>query len=96
MRIMDDLHRAIEQISVLSDTAYSQYSAAVELVLSDQITEPRDVSRILDGLCDFCGEERFAALYRSVCKHIFCRYPELVVDYIRIYRSMWMAEDSAD
>lgn len=78
------------------DTAYDQYSAAVELVLSGQIADLNEVSKILDGLCDFGDEERFVELYSKVCKHVYYRYSELVGDYVNIFRSLWITDDDTD
>ena len=42
----------VQEISLLTDTAYQQYSRLVEQVLSGRITEEREIERIMDGLVD--------------------------------------------
>ena len=44
----------------------------------------------------FCDEDRFLELYRKVCKHIYHKYPELVGEYVHLYRAIWMTNDDED
>ncbi len=80
---MEELRNIVEGISKLRDTAYAHYSLLVEQVLKDQITDEQQLEQIMDGLCDFCDEIRFIDLYRSLCRHIYYQYPQLV-------ESMWL------
>lgn len=86
---MEELHGIVEEISKLRDTAYSHYSSLVEQVLKDQITEKQRLEQIMDGLCDFCDEIRFIDLYRSLCRHIYYQYPQLVGVHVALFRSLF-------
>ena len=57
---------ALEEVLKLQDTAFSQYTALVGQVLENQIIEERQLEQIMDGLLDFCDEDRFVALYRTL------------------------------
>lgn len=78
---MEELHDIVEGISKLRDAAYTHYSLLVEQVLKDRITDEQQLERIMDGLCDFCDEIRFIELYRSLCRHIYYQYPQLVGEH---------------
>ena len=41
------------------------------------------------GLCDFCDESRFIDLYRSLCRHIYYQYPQLVGEYVALFRALF-------
>lgn len=48
-----------------------------------------ELSQILDGLLEYCFDSRAVELFRQVGKAAFYKYPELVTDYVRLYREMW-------
>lgn len=78
-----------EGINKLRDAAYKQYSVLVDQVLANKITEEHKLEQIMDGLCDFCDEERFIELYRSLCRHIYYQYPQLVGEHVAMFRSLF-------
>ena len=86
---LDAIKDVVEGISALRDVAYSQYSALVNQVLNDQITDERKLEQIMDGMVDSCDEERFFVLYRSLCRHIYYRYPQLVGEHVALFRAQF-------
>lgn len=48
-----------------------------------------ELSRTLDGLLEYCFDSRAVELFRQVGKAAFYKYPELVTDYVRLYRELW-------
>ena len=90
---MEELHGIVEGIRKLRDTAYTHYSLLVEQVLKDQITDEQQLEKIMDGLCDFCDEIRFIDLYRSLCRHIYYQYPQLVGEHVALFRALFMGSD---
>ena len=83
----------VEGIRKLRDTAYAHYSLLVEQVLKDQITDEQQLEQIMDGLCDFCDEIRFIDLYRSLCRHIYYQYPQLVGEHVALFRALFEGPD---
>lgn len=94
---MKEIRDAVESISSLRNSAYSHYRDLVDLVLKDKITDERWIEEIMDGLLDFCDEQRFFELYRSLCRHIYYRYPQLVGEHVSLFRAQFeSASDSED
>lgn len=93
---MAELRNIVEGISKLRDTAYAHYSLLVEQVLKDQITDEQQLEQIMDGLCDFCDEIRFIDLYRSLCRHIYYQYPQLVGEHVALFRALFEGPDEND
>ena len=87
--VIEELRDIVKGISALRDTAYAQYSELVSQVLNNQITEEYRLEQIMDGLCDFCDESRFIDLYRSLCRHIYYQYPQLVGEYVALFRALF-------
>ena len=92
-RAMEELRNIVEGISKLRDIAYAHYSLLVEQVLKDQITDEQQLEQIMDGLCDFCDEIRFIDLYRSLCRHIYYQYPQLVGEHVALFRALFEGPD---
>ena len=86
---MEELKDIVQGISRLQDTAYSQYSVLVSQVLDNQITDEQRLEQIMDGLCDFCDENRFIKLYRSLCCHIYYQHPQLVAEHVVMSRTLF-------
>ena len=80
---------ALEEVLKLQDTAFSQYTALVGQVLENQIIEERQLEQIMDGLLDFCDEDRFVALYRTLCRQIYPQHPQLVEEHISLFREQF-------
>lgn len=91
---LEDLKSIVEVIGKLRDTAYAKYSELVGLVLENQITDERHLEQIMDGLCDFCDESRFIELYRSLCRHIYYQYPQLVGAHVTFFRALFEGNDN--
>lgn len=84
------------QINDLRNRAYRQYSALVQQVLSDQISDKESIEKILDGLLDFCDEERFIDIYRQLCRYIYHRHPTLVGEHIALFRAQFETNEGGN
>lgn len=92
---MDELRDIVSGISKLRDAAYAQYSVLVEQVLENHITEEQRLEQIMDGLCDFCDESRFIELYRSLSRHIYYQYPQLIGEHMALFRAQFEVSDES-
>lgn len=92
---LEQLKEIVEGISKLREKAYAQYSELVIQVLENQITDEQQLEQIMDGLCDFCDEGRFIELYRSLCRHIYYQYPQLVGKHVTLFRALFEGADDA-
>lgn len=92
---MEELQDIVKGIDRLRDAAYAQYSVLVEQVLEDQITVEKRLAQIMDGLCDFCDESCFIELYRTLCRHIYYQYPQLVGEHVALFRAQFEVSDES-
>ena len=93
---MEEIKRIIENIQLLRDAAYNQFLILTEDIVSDRITDIQKIEWIMDRVGDFLDEDRFIELYRKICKHISFNYPEIVGEYVDLYRVLWMTKDDND
>lgn len=88
------IRETVQRLFRLMDTAYQQYSQLVEQVVKDRITGEQEIERIMDGLMDFGDDQRFLALYKALCRHVYDKHPTLVREHIALFRTQF--EERAD
>ena len=91
-KLLNGLGGIVEEINGLRDLAYVQYSKAVNEVLAGRITDGREIEHILDGIMDFGEDIRFSNLSKKPCRHIYNQYPQLVGDFMSMYRMLFVEE----
>lgn len=87
---LEQIRELAQAMSALYDNAYQVYSDMVSSVLNDWITEEKDIEHIMDGLLDYCEDERFLQLYKNLCRHVYNHYPKLVGEHIALFRAQFM------
>lgn len=85
-----------ESIHHLRNTAYYHYTALVKQVIQNQITSEMHIELIMDGLLDFCDEERFIEIYRQLCRHIYYKYPALVGEHVALFRALFETKEGEE
>ena len=86
-QILKDLKLISEQHQQIYDHAYKVYTDAVNSMVSVLLPDERQVEQLLDGLLDFCDDNRFLKLYKKLCRHVYALYPHLVTEYVQLYHS---------
>ena len=90
------IREIVQEISRLMDNAYQQYSHLVEQVLSGRITEEREIERIMDGLVNFGDDPRLLELYKTLCRHVYYKYPALVGEHTALFRLQFEETEDGD
>ena len=49
---------------------------------------------IMDGFLDFCDDEKFLALYKKLCRHVYYQYPQLVGEHVNLFRLQFEENNS--
>ncbi len=58
--------------------------------------ELQNMLDILDGILDFGDDPRFLNLFKRLCRHLYYEYPQLVVDFISMYRLLFDEKGDSD
>ena len=87
---LEQIRELAQAMSALYDNAYQVYSDMVSSVLNDWITEEKDIEHIMDGLLDYCEDERFIKLYKDLCRHVYYHYPKMVGEHVALFRAQFM------
>ncbi len=90
---LDAVKETVEALNKLTDQALVQYTALVDSAVAGHITDERELERIMDGLLDFGDDERFLAIYKRLCRHIFYKHPQMVGEHIYLWRMQFGTKD---
>ena len=63
-------------------------------VLKNQIGSEREIETIMDGLLDFCDDEKFLGLYKELCRHVYYQNPQLVGEHVNLFRLQFEENNS--
>ena len=88
-KLLEDIEMIVGKIKELHDLAYVQYSHLVDVVLEGALTDEKQIEHILDGILDFGDDLRFLDLSKKLCRHIYYQYPQLVGNFVHMYRAMF-------
>lgn len=95
-KLLKDIKETVGRISELYDLAFDQYSRAVDEILAYRLTDEKQIEHILDGILDFGDDQRFLELSRKLCRHIYFQYPQLVGDFVYMYRLLFEEKEDTD
>lgn len=95
-KLLEDIKGTVEQINLLYDLAYEQYLHAVDEVLTGRLTDEKRIEHILDGMLDFGDDLRFLELSKKLCRHIYYQYPQLVGNFVFMFRAIFEEKEDDD
>ena len=95
-KLLEDIKETVGQISELYDLAFVQYSHAVDEVLAGRLTDEKQIEHILDGIIDFGDDLRFLNLSKKLCRHIYYQYPQLVGEFVHMFRAMFEGKEDGN
>ena len=84
--MLDNIRPLAAQIQALHQQVYFSYVPQVEYLISHGVKDDKEIQRLLDGLLDFCGDEKVLLLYKKLCRYYWDINPQATADYINIYR----------
>ena len=94
--ILNDISALIAQFEEQKKIIYGHYIQAVASVMAGRITAENEIERIMDGLLDFGDDEKFLALYKKLCRHVYNFYPQLVGEHIALFRMQFEEKEDED
>ena len=95
-KFLAEIDEVVKQIKGLYDLAYTQYSHAVDEVILGHLTDEKQIEHILDGIIDFGDDLRFLELSKKLCRHIYYEYPQLVGNFVHMYRALFEEKEDED
>ena len=90
----DELLTLIAKVEEQKKQIYVHYQDLVSAVLTNQIVSEREIEAIMDGFLAFCDDEKFLALYKKLCRHVYYQYPQLVGEHVNLFRLQFEENNS--
>ena len=95
-KLIAEIDEIVKRIKGLYDLAYTQYSHAVDEVISGRLTDEKQIEHILDGIIDYGNYPRFWVLSKRLCRHIYYEYPQLVGSFVHMFRALFEEKEDED
>ena len=94
--MIEKIKGLIENTQGIVELAWVQYKPQIERIvdaLKERKNAPeRDIERLLDGILDFCFDERFRAKFDEICLLSETLYPQLSQSYKSYVVDLWDKE----
>lgn len=92
-KITNKLSEMLTRFEEHKKVIYDHYVRLVASVMSGHISAENEIERVMDGLIDFGDDERFLALYKHLCRHVFHAYPKMVSEHVNLFRLQFEEND---
>ena len=78
----------IEAIKNLITQALAIYGPMVEDICARKSVSREEVENLLNWLVSICISDEMLELFKKVCRKLYNQYPELITDYVLLYKEM--------
>lgn len=65
------------------------YTQDVDSIIKDQDSDPKRIEHCLDGILDFCFDERMLQLFKKLCRYYYNIDSVATSEYVYFYKEMW-------
>ena len=90
---MNNLVEKIEPLAQytrqLAQEAEKLYALDVETIIKSHDSNPDRIEHCLDGILDFCFDEKMLLLFKKLCRHYYTIDPVATSEYVYFYKEMW-------
>jgi hypothetical protein len=87
--MMKEIKKLFESMQKLAASAVKEYTPDVDYLISSNITDFNEIERTLDGLLDFCFDEKMLLLFKKLCKYYYGLNPYGAAEYVNFYREQY-------
>ncbi len=95
-KLLREMKAAAEKIDLYRDRAYEISVRAVDAILSERIKDETQVRKIFNYIMEWGDDPRFPDLTRRLCRYIDYHYPQIVGDYVNLFRLLFEEDTSGE
>ena len=70
-KLVENIRPLATQIQQLARQAEVLYAQEVDAIIKDQDINPQRIERYLEGVLDFCFDEKMLQLFKKLCRHYY-------------------------
>ena len=90
---VDGVKKAIEEFQSSVDIAFAQFASFVDDVLSGRLTNIYTIEQRMDYMVGFGFDERIEGLYKKLCRFLYPKYPQMILNHVKGYLETNREED---
>ena len=94
-KFFSDVSELIKGTLDLTKYALPLYKEFADDIIHERITNIEQIERQLDSMVSYCFDKEILLLYKAILRKLYCKYPDMVKDYVRLYYDMY-ENDSVD
>lgn len=83
---LDEIVRSFRN---LNQQILAVYTPLVEEICSRKNVGTKKLENLLDWLESSCISDDVIELFKKVCRHFYYQYPEVITDYVLIYKELY-------
>jgi hypothetical protein len=87
--ISRELRDLVSHLATLHHDALKAYTPLVDQTIADGSRNVKEIEHLLDGILDFCGDEKMLTIFKRLCRHYYGIDPRATAEYVHLYRKMW-------
>lgn len=73
--------------------AFLIYKPIVDDICSGRKIGSKELEEVLDGLLSMCMSDEIVCLFKRVCRQFYMQYPEVITDYVLLYKEIYEEEE---
>ena len=86
---LNEIRILADFINSVDKQALAVYTPLVEDICSRKNVSRKELEELLDWLVSACVSNDMIELFKRVCKKFYYQYPELITDYILVYKELY-------
>ena len=90
---VDGVKKAIEEFQSSVDIAYTQFASFVDDVISGRLMNIYTIEQRMDYMVGFGFDERIEGLYKKLCRFLYPKYPQMILNHVKGYLETNREED---
>ena len=87
--LVENIVPLVKHTQQLARQAAILYSREIDAIIQDQESDSRRIEHCLDGILDFCFDEKMLQLFKKLCRYYYNIDSVATSEYVLTYKDMW-------
>ena len=87
--LLEKIRPLVQYTRQLAQEAEKLYALDVEAIIKSHESNPDRIEHCLDGILDFCFDEKMLLLFKKLCRYYYTIDPVATSEYVYFYKEMW-------
>ncbi len=87
--LVENIVPLVKHTQQLARQAAILYSREIDAIIKDKDSDSRRIEHCLDGILDFCFDEKMLQLFKKLCRYYYNIDSVATSEYVYFYKEMW-------